>query len=295
MELGELHKIVIFGSSGFIGTQLEQLLSESFTVPVLGYSSSECNLLNSEQLAEVLSGCGSGTSIILCSGVGRLQEDSRKSLWKNLTMIENTLSNLPSVGVRNIIFLSSTDVYGMPPRELPITEKTPVAPTDFYGLSKLLSEQLLTFNPGIKFPVTALRLPGVFGYGDRFKSIIGHFIQAALEEHELTVFNEGENLRDFVYVDDVAQIVRHFVEHPYAGVVNVATGKSHSIAELLELIGTCVGKRLKIKKEVSTGSRVGDLRFDNTLLMQQFSPLQFTTIADGVKRYLKKLELETGK
>lgn len=295
MESAELTKIVIFGSSGFIGSQLQQLMAQSFSVPVLGYSSSDCNLLNSEQLAEVLSGCDKGTSIILCSGVGRLQEDSRKSLWKNLSMIENTLSNLPNTGVRSIIFLSSADVYGMPPKELPVSEKTPVAPTDYYGLSKLLSEQLLIFNPGNKFPATVLRLPGVFGFGDRFKSIVGHFIQSALEESELTVFNEGESLRDFVYVDDVALVVKHFVETPYAGIVNVASGESLSIQQILALVAKCVGKELKLKRENKPGDRVGDLKFDNSHLRSLIPNLKFLPLAEGIRHYITKLKSETGK
>jgi nucleoside-diphosphate-sugar epimerase len=216
-------------------------------------------------------------------------DNSWRSLSKNIAMAHNVAQSIPDTGLRSLIFLSSADVYGKQIKHLPITEETIPNPDSYYAVSKLMSEQILTLELAGKCPVSILRLPGVYGPGDSFRSTIGRFVLSTLEEEPMYIFGTGEAHRDYVTVSDLTGVIDRLLEIPYEGVLNVATGTSVEFRELVALIGkySGVGQDIRYNPQFDEGS--GDLIFDTARLKSVCPGIEFAGMSEGIAGYLKIL------
>ena len=116
-----------------------------------------------------------------------------------------------------------------------VDENTHLRSGAYYGLSKIVCENLLTFNIQDK-PITVLRLPCIYGHGDKYKSIVGKFIHDAHIKKKIKITNDGNCLRDYVEVNDLCKIVNYFIQNPFNGAIIVATGHSLTIHEIAEIV-----------------------------------------------------------
>jgi nucleoside-diphosphate-sugar epimerase len=162
----------------------------------VGYSSDQCDLLDGSQVAVALLGCNRETSIVLCSAIPRRREDSWGALLKNIEMVHNVCTSVPSAGVRSVVFMSSMDVYGIHFGPGAITEESDVNPRGYYGLSNLTSEMALTIELPSHSPTCILRLPGIYGRGDRGEDLVGGFVQTLLHGEPVKMTGEGAAKRD---------------------------------------------------------------------------------------------------
>jgi len=283
-------KVFIIGSSGFIGKNLQSYLSTKKNFEVTGFSSKDCNLLEFEQVKKAMQKADSDTSIIFCAAISRIEEDSWNTMQKNILMMHNFLSSIADKKVRSIIFFSSSDVYGLPAANLPITESTLPEPKGYYGISKLISEKMLGFKLPLSTPATILRLPGVFGKGDNYQSIIGQFTKKMMSKQAITLNNNGNTKRDYVEVEDLCRIIEHFLSQPYNGVVNIATGKSKPLKEITSIIA----KELKAKPEINLSEtkndRTSDLAFDNSKLKKLCPGIKLKELEQGIKKYVRDMK-----
>ena len=290
-SMNDPKQVVVFGASGFIGNSIYRYLQRLKSFDVVGYSSVDCNLLDRRRVAQVLDTCGPETSVVFCSAITRSVEDSWDAMLKNITMVHNFTSSIPNSGLRSIIFMSSVDVYGMPPETSPICEDTKLRPDGYYGLSKLVCEELLRFEPTCKCAVSILRLPGIYGAGDGFQSIVGKFIKQILHHENIQILGDGTAKRDYVEIGDLCQVVEHFLRRPFSGVVNVATGRSIAIKTLIRIIATVVDiePTVQFLPHANTHTRGGDLVFDTAKLESLCANLQFKNLEQGVMEYVSDL------
>ena len=84
-----LKRVIVFGSSGFIGSALSRYLPKMQGVDVLGYSSSDCDLLDHQNVANALEICDGQTSLIVCSAISPRREDSWPAMVRNIEMVHN--------------------------------------------------------------------------------------------------------------------------------------------------------------------------------------------------------------
>ena len=256
---------------------------------VVGYSSATCNLLDHRRVIKVLASCSPQTSVIICSVIDRLVEDSWEAMLKNITMTHNFVSSIPDSGLRSIIFLSSADVYGIPPERLPINEDIMPRPNGYYGLSKLISEAILRFELTYTCPVIVLRLSGVYGAGDRFKSIVGKFVKELLQHEEIELSGDGTTKRDYVEVGDVCRVMEYFLQKPFPGLVNIATGRSTAIKDVVTLIAAEVGITPRIRFSPDMDGRNYNLVFDTSRLKSLCPDMKFKDLEQGIREYVKHL------
>jgi nucleoside-diphosphate-sugar epimerase len=102
-----------------------------------------------------------------------------------------------------VVYTSTRQIFGKP-RYLPVDEDHPVAPVDVNGITKYATEQLhLLYHDVYGLPATAVRLTNVFGPRQRLRDDLQGFVRRALADEVITVFGEGEQQRDCLYVDDV--------------------------------------------------------------------------------------------
>ncbi|MDP9151713.1 MAG: NAD-dependent epimerase/dehydratase family protein, partial [Myxococcota bacterium] len=166
--------------------------------------------------------------------------------------------------VRRVIFAASSSAYGDTPT-LPKVETMPVHPLSPYAASKAAGEQLLRiFAELYGLETLSLRYFNVFGPRQDPKSeyaaVVPKFITAALRKTRPIVFGDGEQTRDFCYIDNAvrANLLAAATSRPLRGqVLNVACGQRTSLNGLIELIGTIAGVRLDPEYREA---RAGDIR-----------------------------------
>ena len=280
-----LKRVIIFGASGFIGARVYEHLQSLENVDIVGYSSAECDLLDQPRVSKLLDTCDRETSVVLCSGIARRKEDSWHAMMKNVEMVRNFATSIPPGGIRSVVFMSSVDVYGAQPDSLPIREDTKLNPNGYYALSKLTCEEVLRLEVSSSCPVALLRLPGVYGVGDRFESVVGKFIKQVLDNETTEITGDGAVKRDYVEVGNLCQVVEHFMRRPFAGVVNVATGRSTTIKDMHEIVAGVAGVTPKGHHLPDDNLR-GDLEFDTNRLASLCPQVKFKDLEQGIAEYL---------
>ena len=289
MSVDKLKKVVVLGASGFIGDYVIQHLKQKNEFEIVGYSSKSCNLLDKSHVNEIFASNNSNTTVIICSAIPRSREDSWVAMIKNITMVYNFVSSIPNNGLRSIIFVSSTDIYGNDLSKTPINEDMVPKPKGFYALSKLIGEHIFQINTGCNCPVTCLRLPGVYGYGDGSMSVIGKFVKKLLNHEQVKIIGDGTVKRDYVEIGDLCRVVEHLVRQPYDGPINVATGKSTSIKDIVSIIADVIAVKADIKWLDDTNSTGFSLMFDTKRLKSLSPKIIFKDLKNGVKHYVEHI------
>jgi nucleoside-diphosphate-sugar epimerase len=165
--------------------------------------------------------------------------------------------------VRRVVWASSSSVYGDTPT-LPKHEEMPLAPRSPYAAGKLAGEEFArVFATTMELPVVSLRYFNVFGPrqdpDSQYAAVIPRFIRALIEGRPPTVFGDGEQSRDFTYVDNVVDAnLAACDEGPGAGeAVNVACGERYTLNQLLAQLQRILGVR---SEPEYLPPRAGDVR-----------------------------------
>jgi nucleoside-diphosphate-sugar epimerase len=165
----------------------------------------------------------------------------------NINGTFNVLMAARDAGVRRVVFAASSAVYGNAP-ELPKAEDMPADPCSPYALQKLVGEsycQLFTQLYGLE--TVALRYFNIFGPRQHpaspYSGVLSLFVTAALSGQAATMYGDGEQTRDFTYIDDIVDGVTRAMFAPVAAgeVINIATGVSVSLNEAWAMLGRILG------------------------------------------------------
>ena len=205
-----------------------------------------------------------------------------------LSFLLDQLSHRPEVGLTYIS--SGGTVYGRP-QYLPIDEEHAVNPISAYGKNKLAAERLAESQCGRHgIHLRILRCSNVYGESqpaNRGQGAIATFLDRLLHEEPAVLYGDGEIVRDYVHVDDVAKAGLDLVSRPAEpSVVNVGSGIGHSLTEVVDLINEISGGRLAVRRlpprEFDVPAIVLDIARLKTLI--PFDPLP---LAAGVRRILE--------
>jgi UDP-glucuronate 4-epimerase len=178
----------------------------------------------------------------------------------NVLATQRLLEATRHSAVRRLVYASSSSVYGRA-AHYPTDEDTPTRPYSPYGVTKLAAEHLCGLyadNWGV--PTVSLRYFTVYGPRQRPDMAMNRFIAAALEDREIRIYGDGEQVRDFTFVEDVvaANLAAGQGEHvPPGTVLNVAGGGSIRVNALVELLQTVVGRPVRTVREAP---QPGDVR-----------------------------------
>lgn len=160
----------------------------------------------------------------------------------NLIGSVNLINASINHGVKCFVFSSSIAVYGSSP-ELPMTEETPACPEDPYGIAKLAVEQeLKVCKEMFDLDYIIFRPHNVYGerqnIGDKYRNVVGIFMNQILQGKPMTVFGDGHQTRAFSYIGDMAPIMAEAVETPetYNQTFNIGADQPYSVNELAEAV-----------------------------------------------------------
>ncbi|MCP4665524.1 MAG: NAD-dependent epimerase/dehydratase family protein, partial [Deltaproteobacteria bacterium] len=131
---------------------------------------------------------------------------------------------------------------------LPVREDHPTEPLSIYGVHKLTAEKYyLSFSRHYQIPCVCFRIANPYGPRSQMKKssygILNWFIRLAMEGKEIKVFGDGKQLRDYVYVEDIAEgmILGAFSEQSNGNIYNIGSGKSMSFLDMVRTIIETVG------------------------------------------------------
>jgi UDP-glucose 4-epimerase len=169
----------------------------------------------------------------------------------NLVGSVNLINASVNHGVKCFIFTSSIAVYGA--GQSPMTESMTPIPEDSYGISKLAVEQELRVSHemfGLDYII--FRPHNVYGerqnVGDRYRNVVGIFMNQLLRGEPMTIFGDGTQERAFTHVDDVAPLIASSVEFPDARnqVFNVGADVPYTVNVLAQVVADAMGRRCNV-------------------------------------------------
>lgn len=271
---------LVTGGGGFIGSHLVRgLVQRGKRVRVIenGYSGTRDRIRDVLDDVEWVNGDirDEGLLAKICQGVEVILHhaaiasvpasvaDPMLSHAVNVNGTLNVLRAAQNAGVRRVVFASSSALYGEEPTT-PKHEFLPTRPISPYGAQKLAAEAYCrVWSQVYGLETVALRYFNVFGPSQDPKSeyaaVIPRFITAALSDRPPTIYGDGEQSRDFMYVKNVVDINLLVAVHPAAigATLNVGTGSSLTLNHLVSTIGEKIGKMITPNY---APSRPGDIR-----------------------------------
>lgn len=256
-----MEKIAVTGATGFIGGHLVSKLKEDgFRVNILVRNKSGISkkgvfygdLVKNRGLESFLKGAR-----VIVNLVGGYHPPFSNQLETNPLALNNLCEAAVKAGVKKIIHISSSAVYGSRSKNGLFTEKDKANPDTLYGLSKYFSEEVASYyhkNYGLNFII--LRPSNVYGPGNE-DGVIYRFAKSIKEKGFIEIFGDGKNMRDYFFVDDMVDvIVKAIAFNCQFEVFNVGLGKAYSLLDVVSLFEKVLGQRVKIryKKELAKTS-----------------------------------------
>ncbi len=302
--------ILVTGGAGFIGSHLvASLVASGEAVRVLDDLSSgreenlapvrgrvefvRASLVDSDAVAGACAGVTTVYHLAACPSVPRSFDEPAYCHAVNATGTLHVALGAAKARVRRVVFASSCAIYG-DAGEAPVHEARAPQPKSPYAAQKLLGEHYLAdYGAARGFAAVALRFFNVYGPrqdpGSPYSGVISIFCERLLRGDPVTIYGDGRQTRDFVYVEDVVQALRLAGEGeaPHGAVMNVATGESRSLLELHATLAKLAGRN---EPPHHAPARTGDIVRSAADIARISSALRYqprTRFEDGLARTLE--------
>jgi UDP-glucose 4-epimerase len=199
----------------------------------------------------------------------------------------NVLNASVNAGVQTLVFASSIAVYGAN-SELPVTETMIPRPEDPYGIAKYAVElDLRACREVFGLDYIIFRPHNVFGprqnIGDRYRNVIGIFMNQILQSRPMTIFGDGTQTRAFSYIDDVAPLMADSIDLPQARnqVFNIGADEPYSLNELAKQVAAAMGVRAQIV-HLAARHEVRHIHADHSHARRVFESRSETPLHEGL-------------
>jgi nucleoside-diphosphate-sugar epimerase len=202
---------------------------------------------------------------------------------ENMLIVRSITDALTKTAAQHVVNIGSDAVYADTP--VPITELTPTAPTSLHGAMHLARE--IAFTATVKSPLAMLRPTLIYGADDPHNGYgPNRFRRLANAGQEIVLFGEGEERRDHVLVDDVAEIILRVLARRSSGTLNIASGSAYSFREVAELVIAGAGRKVPVKSSPRSGPMPhnGYRPFDVSACRTAFADFTFTPLAEGLAK-----------
>jgi UDP-glucose 4-epimerase len=260
-------RIVVSGGAGFVGSNIvRRLLKEQASVVVLDdfYTGAMDNLPAGDPKLEVIRGSVTdfdlvrdvvkGASVIIHEAARNIivsTRNPREDYEVNIGGTLNMLLAMRETGVPRLVYASSASIYGNP-RYLPINEDDATNMLSPYSVSKFAGENYCkAFYESYGLSTSVVRYSNVFGTAQRpdnpYCGVVSKFFEAAMNNQPPRIHGDGEQTRDFTYIDDVveATLLAAFMAKAEGQVYNVGTGRETTINQLARIIIEITGAEVE--------------------------------------------------
>ena len=226
---------------------------------------------------------GAPSSVIL------FKKTPEKCFYETIWGMYHMLNFAKEYGIIKVVYPSSGSVYAG--NKLPHSEQKYPKPLNLYASAKIACESLAsTFQKYVKS--TGLRIFAGYGPGEEkkgnFASVVCLFIRDIMNDKKPIVFGDGNQARDFIYIDDVINAIIKAAEVDYCGIINVGTGVATSFNKLIELINNILGKSIQPVYVPKEKGYVETLQADITL-MKKLLEINPIPLEEGLKHFIEYL------
>jgi UDP-glucose 4-epimerase len=313
----ENKKILVTGGAGFVGSNIVRSLVRDFTAEVTvlddlftgtmdHLKGLDIKFINgSVEDAALLLDCTKGMDVVFHLAARNIivsNKNPREDLGVNVVGSFNVFDACHKNKVDRVVYTSTSSIYGNP-TSIPVSEDDRKSFLSFYSASKFSGEVYAqAFYEVFNLPVTIVRYSNVYGYNQApsnpYCGVIGKFIDLATNNRTFKIHGDGEQTRDFTFIDDAVQatIAAAIYEKGIGNIYNIGTGVETSINYLTELIKEITGSAAEIEhidKRDIDNIRRRVVNIERTRHDLKYQPL--TTLKDGlaktVKWYLSQLDV----
>ncbi|MCA6437463.1 MAG: NAD-dependent epimerase/dehydratase family protein [Bacteroidetes bacterium] len=291
--------VAVIGSNGFIGSHLTNYLLTQKNIHLTLFGRSSRSSSNSNILYHQINLMDSASNANYFKDIDLIyylvSETIPANSWANpLIDVEKNLipfltftECISKLKVKKIVYLSSAGtVYGTTNQK--VNEEFDKNPFSPYGITKLTIENFLRYYKtkyNINYDV--YRISNVYGSGqDTSKGLglINTLLEKIITENKITVFGDGNNLRNYVYVNDVAKLLTLSIDKPInnSEVYNLSSNDTLTINEIVEMIKKAVTEKFSIQYTEKRDSDNAAIDLDNTKLRNAMKDFKFTPIQQGI-------------
>jgi UDP-glucose 4-epimerase len=305
-------RVIVTGGAGFIGSHLVDRLSgiagktiiyDSFDEYYTGkernilqhYKNPRVSILRADILdVETLKHAMDGVDVVFHlaaqPGVRFSQQNPEKTNLVNTTGTLNLLTAAKRSRVERVVFASSSSVYGEP-LYLPVDEEHPCHPISVYGSSKVAAEHYCRIYYDLyDLPVVILRYHTVYGPRQRPDMAIHKWTKSLLEGQPAVIFGDGEQTRDFTYIDDIVEgtLMAAETDGIEGEVFNLGNGSRETINHIVKLIMELTDR--EDLEPIHEQEKLGDVLHTQADTTKAERLLQYkprTDLRDGLSRFIE--------
>lgn len=261
-------QVLVTGGAGFMGSHLTSVLVERGCHVLVLDDLSGGFRENVDQRASFIEGSITNTSLVNAifsehkfdyvfhlaayAAEGLSHFIKRFNYENNLIGSVNLINAAVNSGVKCFVFTSSIAVYGK--NQTPMTEEMTPLPEDPYGIAKLAVEQELRVSHemfGLDYVI--FRPHNVYGerqnIGDRYRNVVGIFMNQVMQGQPMTIFGDGEQTRAFTYIQDVAPVIADAPFNPSAlnQIFNIGADTPYTVNELANIVSKAMGVPMDVR------------------------------------------------
>ncbi|MEW6329949.1 MAG: NAD-dependent epimerase/dehydratase family protein [Pseudomonadota bacterium] len=304
-------KILVTGGAGFIGSHLaERLLGAGDRVCVLDdLSTGKRENLPRHEALEFIEGdirdaglvdrsARGVDAVVHLAAVASVQASMDDPVRTHQVNFDGTLNLLEASrrhGIGRFVYACSAAVYG-DAAAIPVTEEAAARPLSPYAVDKLAGEHyLMHYHRVHGLAATSFRFFNIYGPrqdpSSPYSGVISIFVERLRRNLPVTVYGDGKQTRDFVYVADLADLLARAARgrEGNGGVFNVGTGRQNALLDLLALLEKISGKKIERRHEPARAGDIRDSCADVTRLKGVFGSAPATSFEQGLRKLLESL------
>jgi nucleoside-diphosphate-sugar epimerase len=269
-------RVVVIGAAGFVGQALIARLGD---VDVLALSRAKLDLTAADAAGRLASLLRPTDSVVAIAAKAPCRNVD--DFVVNARIIATLATALAAQPVAHLVNISSDAVYG--DERVPLTERSAAAPGSLHGAMHLSREIALR---GLGLPLAVLRPTLIYGASDPHNGYgPNQFRRKANAGQDIGLFGEGEELRDHVAVEDVAEIAARVLRRRSTGVLNLATGTVTSFRAIAERAVALSGKSVAVVGRPRTAAMPhnGYRAFDPAATFAAFPDFVYTPLEAGMQ------------
>lgn len=268
-------RAVVIGAGGFVGGAIARQLAQE-QIPVLAITSKQIDLLQPNAGKVLADAVRADDAVVFVSALAPARNSV--ALMQNLAMAREVNAALSAKPIAHLVYVSSDSLYADDAH--PVTERSCCQPSTMHGMMHAARELMLKSE--VKAPLAILRPSLLYGASDPHSGYgPNRFRRLAAKGEAITLFGEGEERRDHVYIEDVARLAALAMMRKSRGVLNVATGVSTSFRDIADMVVALAKNPVPIRG-TPRQNPVTHRHFDITECLKAFPQFRYTPLRDGL-------------
>lgn len=271
-------RVVVLGHSGFIGEAIFKTL-KLHNVPVKGISSKDLDMTSSDAGKRLTEKLEVDDVLVFISAQAPCKNS--EMLINNIQIANNVCDALKKKPVSQVVYMSSDAVYR--DSKVPISEASCAEPNSIHGVMHLAREVMI--KQAYFGPLAIVRSTLVYGLNDPHNGYgPNRFRRMAKNGEDIILFGEGEECRDHIHVEDIANLVEKIIFFKSIGTINAVSGETVSFRELANFLALSFDRLVTVKSSPRSGPMPhnGYRAFDNSAIYKSFPGFVIKSWKEGL-------------